>query len=348
MKRCLALFTAVSVLLSLTSCRKNEQYASIDFFTMNTYASVMADGADEALLRAVKENVLSLEKRYSRTYAESEINRLSSGVRLQNDTADLLKTLLTISEDTQGAFDFTLGTLCELWDINGENPHVPSEDAIREALSHCGFQKVRVDEDNFYYCDDPNTVLDLGAAVKGYAGQRQLDMLKQEGIENAVVNLGGNVSVIGSSAKNKEKGVDGWNIGINNPFRTSELLGTLFLSDATVSVSGSYERYFEENGVRYHHILDSATGYPADSGLISVAVVCDDGLYADALSTALFVLGYDGGMALYEQHSYDFEAVFCLTDGTVYVTEGLGGLFVPNETATRQDGEMLRFEFLSN
>lgn len=313
---------------------------------MNTYAVIAADGADQALLADIKENVLALEKRYSRTYADSELSSLTSGMRLPSDTAELLLTLSEISENTNGAFDFTLGQLSALWNVTGEGAHVPTDEAVTEALSHCGYSKVRLDEEGIYYCDDPALKLDLGAAVKGYAGQRQADTLRREGIRNAAVNLGGNVTVIGSSPENRKKGINGWNVGINNPFDTNDLLGTLLLSDATVSVSGSYERYFEENGVRYHHILDSVTGYPAESGLISVAVIAKDGLYADALSTALFVLGYEGGMAFYEEGRYDFEAIFCTEDGEVKITSGLKDLFIPNEKAEKKSGESLSFRFI--
>ena len=347
MKRFLAVCIAAVLALSMCSCSERAGYAKTEFFAMNTYVSILADGANDELLRDIKENVLSLEKRYSRTYENSELSSLRSGVRLQSDTRELLSELLNLSENTQGAFDFTFGALSELWDITGENPHVPSRDRIEETLSHCGYQKVRIDEDGIFYCDDEEMKLDLGAAVKGYAGQRQIETLRREGIENAAVNLGGNVSVIGSSAENKKKGVSGWSIGINNPFDTSELLGTVLLSDGTISVSGSYERYFEEDGMRYHHILDSATGYPADSGLISVAVAARDGLYADALSTALFVLGVDGGLALYAEKLYDFEAIFCSEDGTVTVTPGLETDFLPNEKAKNGDGKVLDFVFLS-
>lgn len=329
--------------IGLAGCRQQNSFSKSDFFAMNTYVQVMADGADAQLLSDIRENILLLEKTYSATFEDSDVSRLTSGVRPQKEVYKLLERVWDISNNTNGAFDFTMGALTQLWAVNSDHPHVPSQEELEEVLSHCGYQQVRLSED-VYYCDDDLLKLDLGAAVKGYAGQRQIDCLRAEGVQNAAVNIGGNVSVIGSSEANKKKGISGWNVAVNNPFEPSDILGTLLLRDSTVSVSGSYERYFEKDGRRYHHIFDSITGYPADSGLVSVAVIASDGLLADALSTALFVLGFEDGMELYRSGIYDFEAVFCTEEGTVYYTDGLSDSFTPNREALNSKGNPLSFQ----
>ena len=320
-------------MLSLYSCTKKESYNRIDFFAMNTYVSVSADGADDELLKEIRQEVLETEKQLSAEYEGSDISLLpDSTSKTYKSTIELLKRAYEISDSTSGAFDFTLGTIIDLWDINGPSPSVPSEDDIKEALSHCGYKKVKIEND-FFVKEDHELSVNLGAIAKGYAGQQIIDRIRNSGIKNAAVSIGGNVTVCGSSENNKNQGIYGWTVAINDPFDTSDILGTLVISDKTVSVSGSYERYFEENGVRYHHIFDISTGYPASSGLVSVAVIADDGTLADALSTALFVMGYEKAIEFYNSGEYEFEAVFCNEEGEVYLTEGILSDFTPNYDA---------------
>lgn len=342
MKRILCLLLLLLLCLPLFSCEKKNEYTTSDFFAMNTFVSLAIDGGDASLSEQVKSNILSIEKSFSATYEESETTRLSNGMRPSEKMGEVLRASLQIARDTDGALDPTLGALIRLWNVNGDDPHVPTDEQVKDALSACGYQKIRL-SDGTYYCDDPRLRPDFGAIVKGYAGQKQIEYLKQNGVENAAVNIGGNVSVIGSSAQNRENGRHGWTVGINDPFRPSELLGTLSVTDVTVSVSGSYERYFEENGVRYHHIFDSKTGFPARSGLVSAAVVAKDGMTADALSTALFVLGIENGKKLYASGKYEFEALFCTESGEVYATDGMCGLFVPDENAVNGQGKPIIF-----
>lgn len=343
MKRFVCCVIVFAVTLFACSCQKESDDNVIDFFAMNTFVSIAADGADDALMKKIKKNVLEIEKKFSATYEKSEIASVRSGEPLGDDVYDVLERLYYISQKTDGAFDFTLGSIIRLWNVNGENPRVPSEHEIESALTHCGYGKVKL-SDGIYYCEDLSLCLDLGAAIKGYAGQKQTEELKRNGVENAAVNIGGNVSVIGSSKTNRKNGIEGWTVGINNPFDTSELLGSLTVCDSTVSVSGSYERYFECDGTRYHHIFDPKSGAPASSGLVSTAVICNDGMYADALSTALFVMGVEKGMSFYESSEIEFEALFCTEDGTVYMTDGMKELFSPNQNALNQSGEIIVFE----
>ncbi len=327
------IFCAFLVFISVLLCScTNAGYKSTDFFAMNTYASVIADTRDESVLTELKDEVLRIEKLLSATYEKSEIYCLFADDKtVSPETLSLLKKAHEIATDTEGCFDYTLGTLVKLWNVNGEEPKVPDKDAIDKALLNCGYEKISFQDGNISSVSEGLSV-DLGAIAKGYSGQRLCEILKEKGVENACISLGGNISVIGSSAKNREKCIYGWNVAITDPFDTSSVIGTVTVSDKTVSVSGSYERFFEENGVRYHHIFDRTTGFPSNSDIASVAVICDDGTYADALSTALFVMGYEAASEFYNKGIYPFEAVFCKTDGSVFVTEGIVDSFIPYES----------------
>jgi len=333
---------ALCILCTVCSCDENG-YINSDFFAMNTYISLTAETNNQSIGTDIKELIISTEKQLSAHYDNSDIcNPSNSNSNTYQDTMNLIVNALRLSEMTQGAFDFTLGTVTKLWNITGVSPSVPKNEELAHALEHTGYKKVSVVDDK-YVCDDPLLKLDLGAIAKGYAGDKAISYLLQNGVKNACISLGGNISVIGSSQNNEKKGIEGWNVGIKNPFSSSEIIGTLNVTNATVSVSGSYERFFEQDGKIYHHIFDPSNGYPANSGLASVAVICKDGYVADALSTALFVMGYENAMDFYNSHQIEFEAVFCTDDGTVTVTDGIKSEFIPNHNAVFSYNNTIQF-----
>jgi len=314
----------------LCACSK-AGYKRSDFFVMDTYAFVIADCNDEKILSDLKNEVLRIEKIFSATYEGSEIQNLfSENKKISDETKNLLEKADAISQNTGGFFDYTLGSIIKLWDVNGEKQKVPDNEKIIKELSNCGYENITFSDDGIV-SQNPDILIDLGAIAKGYAGQKVCEMLKSRGIENAAVSLGGNVTVIGTSKETD----GGWDVGIKNPFDdSSEIIGKVFVSDKTVSVSGSYERFFEKDGVKYHHIFDRRTGYPSDSDLSSVAVISEDGALADALSTALFVMGYEKALEFYSSGIYQFEAIFCKTDGFVYVTDAILDKFTPQKSVS--------------
>ena len=169
--------------------------------------------------------------------------------------------------------------------------------------------------------------IDLGGIAKGYTSARIRDIFKKNGIESGLVNLGGNVQALGTKTDGNN-----WRVAVQSPDDTEDYLGVLSIRDKAVITSGGYERYFEQDGVTYHHIIDPKTGYPAESGLSSVTIVSDDGTLADGLSTALFIMGKDKAESFWRAHSDKFEAVLVTDDGTIYVTEGLKGSFTTERT----------------
>ena len=236
---------------------------------------------------------------------------------LYTSGADLEK-IRQLSQDSDGAFDPTLGKIIRLWNIDGENPHVPDQSEIDTLLPEVGYEKIQVDGNNVTLLD--GCTLDLGAVGKGMGCDQIMDYLQtQPDVFGMILNLGG------SSVMTYGEKPDGspWKVALTDPRDTEgDYLGAITLdANQFLSTSGDYEKYFIEDGIRYHHILDPKTGYPVQNGLTSVTIVCDQGYLADGLSTACFVLGMDAAKTLLEK--YGAEAVFVDEDKNVYVTSGL-------------------------
>ncbi|MDR0638649.1 MAG: FAD:protein FMN transferase [Spirochaetaceae bacterium] len=245
----------------------------------------------------------------------SQVNQ-NAGIRpvaVSGELITVLQRALFFANLTDGAFNPAVGPLVKLWNIGAENARLPGESEIAAALSLIDYCGIEVDEANqTVFLKYEGMSLDLGGIAKGYAADELVNILRAAGIRRAVIDLGGNIYAHGSKTP-KQK----WRIGIQNPFSPrGEYLAVEESADETLVTSGVYERFFEENGVRYHHILDPKTGYPADSGLLSVTVIAESSLDADALSTSLFVLGYEQGCGLLSRFP-GIEAVFVFRDATV-------------------------------
>ena len=341
MKRIMCIVSAL--LLMLTSCKEVYRYTNDTFFAMNTVVNtIVSDKIGES---TCTENILSgIENRMSRTLPDSEISLLNSGkdVTLSDDTQIVIERALQIAKDTGYAFNPCMGTLTDLWDITSGKNVVPSAEKINRALSFCDASSVVLSDGKVQVPDGMK--IDLGGVAKGYALQKATESLEKEAKSKGVgadfcISLGGNVSVSGTSQSMKNVGKKGWNVGITNPFDKSETAASINLTKGYVSVSGAYERYFEKGGRIYHHIFDPKTGYPSESDLASAAVISDDGLCADALSTALFVMGLEGSVDFYKKSGYTFDAILITLDGDVYVTEGLAQSFELKEDAKQINKE---------
>lgn len=340
MRRKIALLLTAAFLVSLAACGKSAYYETT-FFAMDTVITIRLsrtakDGArlaETELAEAAGEAekiVLRIEAAISRTREDSDTARLNcSAVGIESENADFLAVLaraLAVAEETDGAYSPALGTLTELWDIAGGG-HVPTADELSSALAHTDYRTVSVTGSRAGKSDS-GVLIDLGGIGKGYAAARLIEYFTDSPIACGLVSLGGNVGVFGEKADKTA-----YRIGVSDP-RGEDVAGYLTIPDGFVSVSGDYERYFVEDGVRYHHIFDSQSGYPADSGLCSAAVWSGDGTLADALSTALFVMGAERAMEYYRAHPGTFEAVLITSDGEIVLTPGLeDGGFETNKTA---------------
>ncbi len=239
-----------------------------------------------------------LENTISFKDEESKLSKLNTEGELSDAViAQALQACLDVSEKSGGAFDVSLGDISELWGIGTENARIPADEEIKNALSVGGYENIGLDGNRITLNGEFS--VDLGAVGKGLACDYIMSYLKaSEDVNGAVVSVGGSIVVYGQHNKAGDK----WSIGISHPRKENEYLGIIRLDEGFVSTSGDYERYFEQDGIRYHHILDGETGYPSDSGLVSVTVVCDSGILSDALSTACFVLGKEKGEELLKQY----------------------------------------------
>lgn len=335
-----AIALAILAAFSLSSCAaKNDDTATAtaSFTAMDTAMTVTVHAhdrneADEAL-SSCTEIVRGLDEALSPAEDGSWIARLNDAdepLPAPDDVEKLIEEALGMAEATGGAFDPTIYPLTSAWGFTSGNYRTPSDAEIETALTRVGFRSVDVDAASGAVTLDNEAQLDLGGIAKGYAADRITAELRDRNATGALVDLGGNVTVLGSKPDETP-----WTVGIADPHNPEALAGTLQLSEATVSTSGDYQRYFvDSEGIRRHHLIDPETGYPAESGLSSVSVVATSGAQADALSTALFVLGVDRAVDLWRATQNDealaFEAVFIACDGSVLVTEGLSTSFAPS------------------
>ncbi len=253
------------------------------------------------------------------TSATSEVNRQAGRkpVAVPQELFNLVRRSIKLSELTGGAFDVTFAGVGRLWDFKAEVPRLPDADAVREALSHVGYQRIALDEaQRTIFLDDPEARIGFGAIGKGYAANRAVLVLEDSGIENGVVSAGGDLVAFGR----KEDG-GRWDIGIAHPVHRDQVFARLPLSEQAVVTSGDYESFVTIDGKRYAHILDPRTGYPVEH-LRSVTVVCPDAELADGLATAIFVLGPEEGLKLINALR-GIEALLVGPDGELHFSEGL-------------------------
>ena len=341
MKRKLtALLLTLALLPTLAACGEEGAagetrtvYAMDTVMNLTVYGEKAASALENAEkeLHTLDESVLSRTAEGSELFALNAANGETVSYAADDPLPQLIETALAISEATGGAFDPTLAPVLDAWGFTKDTRRVPPAEELAALLAHTGRGKVALEKtaegESVTLLDGAQ--LDLGGIAKGYAADLLRAQLEKEGVASAALDLGGDVFVMGK----KSDGSD-WRIAVKDPGDTESYLGIVAASDAFIVTSGVYERYFEENGVRYHHILDPRTGCPAESGLVSVTVVCKNGAWADALSTACFVLGTDGALALHDElaaQGNGFELILVTDDGRVLYTGGLAAAFTPNE-----------------
>ncbi len=277
---------------------------------------------------AAADRIMDIHSRMSAYEEESDVALINSSAGLSPqeihpDTYALLERSLRFSELTDGAFDVTVRPLTSLWGIGKNKDYIPDENEVAAALKLVGYRDLLLDKGRCTaFLRKPGMSVDLGGIAKGYAADEVRRILLEHGIGSALVNLGGNIVTVGL----REEGLP-WQVGIQNPMSPrGGYIGTIEAEDKAVVTSGSNERFFVKDGVRYHHILNPRTGYPAESGLLSVTAVCCSSTDADALTTALFVSGTASAMQLLG--SFGAQAVFVTEGGDIFLTEGLANSFI--------------------
>lgn len=334
----------VIILALCTGCKQQsipEEPAERSVFAMDTYITMQAYGKEaEAALKDAEQLICRLESQFSVTDEDSEIYAANhSGgepVIISNDTTLLIDFALSMARETDGALDPTIYPVLTAWGFTTDEYHVPTREELDKLLSLVNYADI-------YLMDITVTIpdgmqMDLGAVAKGYTGDKAAEVLRDHGVVSALINLGGNVQAVGSKPDGSP-----WRVGVRNPF-TDGNLGILKIEDMAVVTSGGYERYFTDDaGNVYWHILAPDTGCPADSGLVSVTVVAPEGKLCDALSTALFVMGPEEAIRLWNERQ-DFEMLLVDKTGEIYLTEGLEAIFTRSDNATNMEVTVIHHE----
>jgi thiamine biosynthesis lipoprotein len=304
--------------------------------------TVYADLSDEGFA-ALFDRMAEIESRMSTSeedHTTTELMRVNDAagehpVAVSPDTLFVVEEGLRFSEMTGGAFDVAIQPLVSLWGIGTDRQGVPQEDEVTAAVSRVDFRLVEIDsETSSIFLPEPGMGIDVGGIAKGYAADEARRILLDLGVEHAILDFGGNVLAIGT----KPDGAP-WRVGIQVPHEArGDYVGIVEVADAAVVTSGTYERFFIKDGIRYHHILESETGYPVENGLESVTIITEDSVTADALSTAVFVMGLEEGAAFVEELE-GVEAIFIDDENNVYVTSGVG----PEYTQTNDDFGFVRY-----
>lgn len=317
-------FSALLFAALLCGCSAEPEKCVRSIYAMDTLMSLTAygDNAQEALDRAA-ERLAELEQELSVTIPDSDIGRLNSSggvpVTVSDDTAEILRAALEVSAQSRGALDVTIYPVLREWGFTTGEYSVPDSETLAELLENVDYTRVEIAGNEVSIPE--GFAVDLGAVAKGYASDCAAEIMRSCGVSSAVMNLGGNVCVTGSKPDGSP-----WKVAVADPFG-GEYLGTLSVSDCFVITSGKYERCFTgEDGRRYHHIIDPATGYPSENGLSAVTVLGESGVECDALSTALLVLGEEGAADLWREHG-GFEMLLVTDDRRLVSTRGFAEKF---------------------
>lgn len=304
-----------------------EEYTT-GIFAMGTYMTLTAYGESaEAAITLSEDKIRELEALWSVTEENSDIYKVnqSGGVptEVSEETAEILQFALDMAEQTNGCLDPTISPVVTAWGfISGEH-HIPAGEELADLLQNIDYEKVLLEENVVTLPDGMQ--LELGAVGKGYTGDIIAELLKEQGVTSALLDIGGNIQMVGRKPDGSR-----WRLGIQNPFGEGSL-GVLESEDGAVVTSGNYERYFiGEDGKQYGHIIDPSNGYPAESGLTSVSIIAKEGKLCDALSTAIYVMGLDEATEYWKENG-GFEMLLVTDGNEIYLTEGIKDDFTLNE-----------------
>lgn len=303
-------------------------------FAMDTYMEFTAYGKNsEKAVDAAIEEVQKLDAMLSAENSKSEVYALNEQGNLQatDDLAELILRGKEIYQETDGLFDDTIYPVMKLWGFPTGNYHVPTAAEVQKKLALVDGNKVEIQtrdsdekgrdskEKTKFVTLGADQQIDFGGIAKGYTGQKLAELFQEYGVSSALVSLGGNIQAIGTKPDGSS-----WKVGIRDPKGgQQDYIGVLSVENQAVITSGGYERYFEEDGKTYIHIINPRTGYPADGDLLSVTIVSKDGTLADGMSTALYIMGYEKACQFWRQHREEFNVILVTDDGKIHISENL-------------------------
>ena len=308
----------ICIFAAVFYCRRPSPISKTTF-ALNTAVTITLYGNyDESLIDACFDLCRQYELIFSRTDERSELYRLnaSRSMEVSDELLELIKISLYYGELSDGKLDITIGEVSSMWNFQTDSPALPDSAELEEALSHVDWSKIEI-EGNTVTIEDPKAVIDLGAVAKGYIADKLKEYLISQGVDRAIINLGGNILCVGKRSVSSD-----FVIGLQYPFESSETIATIGIDDMSVVTSGVYERCFTLDGTLYHHILDTDTGYPVMNGLVSVTIISENSVDGDALSTSVFALGLEDGLRLIDSLDGVY-AVFITDDMQLHFSDGL-------------------------
>lgn len=323
-KKSLTYLVTFLLIFILVGCGKEkvtikENYLLDTIIQLKVYGKNSEKYTDEAM-----EVISHIDDIMSPTKSTSDVVKINSNagkdfVKINEDTLNVIKNSINYSKLSNGNFDITVGPLVKLWGIGTEHAHVPSKEEIDKTLKLINYRNVLINENNTSVkLKEPDEAIDLGAIAKGFAADKAREVLENKGIKSAYLNLGGNIVTIG----NKTDGTP-WKIGIQDPLsQRGEYFGIVKVSNKSVVSSGSYERFFIKDNKKYHHILNTKTGYPTESGILSSTIISDNSIDGDALSTITFILGLEKSLEIIEKMD-GIDAILVTNDKEVHVTSDI-------------------------
>ena len=326
----ITLMIVLFLVIGITGCDKeietsaSEPISRLELFMGTAIKVTLYNGGSEEILDKVFDRILEIENLVSINKENTELTNLNENagiktVKLSETSYDIIKKGIHYSQISQGGYDVTIGPLVKLWSIGLPEAKVPNKDEIEETIKNIDYSKVTMnDETKEVFLEESNMMLDLGSIAKGYVADEVASMLKEENVDQAIIDLGGNIYALGL-----KNGDTNWKIGIQNPFDSrGEVVGVLEVTDKSVVTSGIYERFIEKDGVKYHHILNPKTGYPFETSIAGVSIISDKSIDADALSTLVFTKGVKEGLEFVESLE-NIDAIFITNDKKVYSTSGV-------------------------
>lgn len=335
-KKYLNYFT-ISILLIfsltiLSGCSKDNKVTeplSKTELLMGTVVTVtLYDSNDEGILDKVFTKVKELESTLSINENGTLVDKINESagiepVKVDYDTYTVIKKGLEYAKLSNGLFDISVGPIVKLWNIGLPEAKVPTQEEIDSRIPLVGYSDVELnDEENTVFLKRQGMMIDLGGVAKGYTADVISDILTEEGVKSAIIDLGGNIFAHGLK-------VDGstWRIGIQNPFSDrGDIIGTITVKNKSIVTSGIYERYIEKDGIKYHHILSPKTGYPYENEIAGITIISDKSSDGDALSTSVFAMGIEEGMKFVNTQE-GIDAIFVTKDNKIYITDGIRDIF---------------------
>lgn len=330
--KAISLLIGIFLIFSLIGCTNSNDdskpLSKTEYFMGTVVTVTLYDNKSEKIIDKAFEEVKKIEQLVSINMEGTELDEVNNNagikpVKVSDDTYNIIKKGLEYSSLTNGSFDITIGPLVKLWSIGLPEAKVPTIEEIKEKFQYINYNDVELNNsEKTVFLKKPGMIIDLGGIAKGYTADVIAQTLKDEGVEKAIIDLGGNIYALGEKAENTL-----WRIGIQNPDQTrGEIVGSINVKDKSIVTSGIYERFIEQDGVKYHHILSPKSGYPYDNEIAGVTIISDKSIDGDALSTSVFSMGITKGLEFINSLP-DTEAIFITKDHKIYLTEGSKEIF---------------------